>query len=195
MTDDEEEVPTRSITLPQAKSDKRVVLGATLGWVVTIGLALALTFGINAWVLQVYSIPSESMIPTLLVGDRVVVSKLSTDPGRGDIVVFERPANDPAGPGDPEVLIKRVIGLPGETVTAQAGVVYINGSPLQEDYLPEGVVTLITGEIKVGDNQLLMLGDNRTNSKDGRVFGPIDKSLVVGRAIFRIWPFSRAGGL
>jgi len=195
VTDDEEEVPTRSITLPQAKSDKRVVLGATLGWVVTIGLALALTFGINAWVLQVYSIPSESMIPTLLVGDRVVVSKLSTDPGRGDIVVFERPANDPAGPGDPEVLIKRVIGLPGETVTAQAGVVYINGSPLQEDYLPEGVVTLITGEIKVGDNQLLMLGDNRTNSKDGRVFGPIDKSLVVGRAIFRIWPFSRAGGL
>ena len=163
--------------------------------VVTIGLALALTFGINAWVLQVYSIPSESMVPTLLVGDRVVVSKLSTDPGRGDIVVFERPANDPAGPGDPEVLIKRVVGLPGETVTAQAGVVYINGSPLQENYLPEGVVTLITGEIKVGDNQLLMLGDNRTNSKDGRVFGPIDKSLVVGRAIFRIWPLGRAGGL
>lgn len=181
------------MTLPEAK--KKWVLGAAVGWVVTIGLALAVTLGINAWVLQVYSIPSESMVPTLLVGDRVVVSKLSTDPGRGDIVVFERPPNDPAGPGDPAVLIKRVIGLPGETLTAQAGVVYIDGKPLQEDYLPEGMITLISGDIKVGPGQLLMMGDNRTNSKDGRVFGPISKDLIVGRAIFRIWPFGRIGGL
>lgn len=190
---DDEEAPGRSVTLPEAK--KKWVLGAAVGWVVTIGLALAVTLGINAWVLQVYSIPSESMVPTLLVGDRVVVSKLSTDPGRGDIVVFERPPNDPAGPGDPAVLIKRVIGLPGETLTAQAGVVYIDGKPLQEDYLPEGMITLISGDIKVGPGQLLMMGDNRTNSKDGRVFGPISKDLIVGRAIFRIWPFGRIGGL
>src|SRR5690606_12566340 len=98
---------------------------------------------VKTWVLQVYSIPSTSMVPTLEVGDRVVVSKLETDPGRGDIVVFDRPPTAPGAPDDPDVLIKRVIGMPGESVSSREGKVYVNGDLLEESYLPEGTVTQI----------------------------------------------------
>src|SRR5690606_11193607 len=126
----------RSITLPQAP-DRRTRFRGLLSWVLTIVIALGITFVIKTWVLQVYSIPSTSMVPTLEIGDRVVVSKLEKDPGRGDIVVFERPPTAPAAPGDPDVLIKRVIGLPGERVTSRDGRVYVDGNLLQEDYLPD----------------------------------------------------------
>lgn len=167
-----------------------------LSWLITIVIAVVLTLVVKTWLFQAYSIPSASMVPTLEIGDRVVVSKLNRDPGRGDIVVFNRPANDPPAPGDPEVLIKRVIGLPGETVSAQDGRVTVNGRALEERYLPTGVRTdEFPAPITVGADQLLVLGDNRGSSKDGRFFGPIPKSSVVGRAVFRIWPPSRLGTL
>ena len=168
-----------------------------MSWVVTIAIALALTFVVKTWVFQAYSIPSDSMVPTLIQHDRVLVSKLNTDPGRGDIIVFKRPANDPGGPNDPEVLIKRVIGLPGETITAQDGDVYINGKKLIEDYLPKAYAdkTVIQTAITVESGKLLVLGDNRGISLDGRTFGTISKDLIVGRAVLRIWPPSRMGSL
>ena len=167
-----------------------------MGWAVTIAVAVVLTVVVKSFILQAYSIPSESMVPTLNVGDRVVVFRLNKDPARGDIVVFDRPADDPkTDPSEPDVLIKRVIGLPGETIESRDGKVYVDGKKLVEDYLPDGTDTSITTPITVPKGELLVLGDNRQHSFDGRFFGPIDKKLIVGRAIARIWPFSRIGGL
>lgn len=166
------------------------------GWVATVLIALALTVVIKTFVFQAYSIPSESMVPTLEVGDYVLVSKLGGDPGRGDIVVFARPANDPkTSPDDPDVLIKRVIGLPGETIDSADGAVVVDGRRLDESYLPEGTTTEFDESITVPAEQILVLGDNRSQSLDGRSFGPIPQEDVVGRGFLRFWPFSRMGGL
>lgn len=181
-------LPAQRPTVPSRRRN-------VIGWVITIVVAVGFTLIVRTWVFQAYSIPSTSMVPTLEVSDRVVVSKLNRDPGRGDIIVFDRPANDPAEPGEPSVLIKRVIGLPGETVTAVDGRVQVDGHRLEETYLPAGTLTEFEHPIKVSDGQLLVLGDNRSVSKDGRVFGPIEKSSVIGRAVFRIWPISRLGTL
>jgi signal peptidase I len=177
---------------PQPHSLKRTILS----WAITIVIAVVATLCVRAWVFEQYSIPSGSMIPTLQIGDRVIVSKLNKTPGRGDVVVFNRPANDPpASAEDPKVLIKRVIGLPGETVEARNGKVYVDGKPLDESYLPKGTETTIAKPITVPKGEILVLGDNRTFSQDGRYFGPIPESLIVGRAILRIWPLSRFGTL
>jgi signal peptidase I len=165
-------------------------------WGLTILIAVAATLGVRAFVFEQYSIPSTSMVPTLEVGDRVIVSKLNRTPGRGDVVVFDRPPNDPANSSsDPKVLIKRVIGLSGETVEARDGQVYVDGKALEETYLPDGTVTSIDEPIEVPEGEILVLGDNRGVSQDGRFFGPIDEDLIVGRAIWRVWPLGRLGGL
>lgn len=182
--------------LPPPRDDTRVSRRRNLiGWVFTIIVAVGFTLIVRTWVFQAYSIPSTSMVPTLEVSDRVVVSKLNRDPGRGDIVVFDRPVDDPAAPGEPSVLIKRVIGLPGETIDAVDGQVRVDGHRLEESYLPAGVTTEFEHPIEVGRDEILVLGDNRSVSKDGRVFGPVKQSSVIGRAIFRIWPLSRLGSL
>ncbi len=166
------------------------------GWVATVLVAVALTVLIRTFVFQAYSIPSESMVPNLDVGDYVLVSKLSRDPGRGDIVVFQRPANDPkTSPDDPDVLIKRVIGLPGETIDAADGTVVVDGREIDEDYLPDGTFTNFDEPVTVPADELLVLGDNRSQSLDGRSFGTIPEDDVVGRAFVRFWPVSRIGGL
>ena len=166
-------------------------------WAITIAVALALTLVVKFWVFQAYSIPSESMVPTLEIDDRVLVSRLNRDPGRGDVMVFRRPANDPkTRPDDPDVLIKRVIGLPGDVVTAtETGRVVVDGRELDEPYLPTGTFTAIGSPITVGAGQYLMLGDNRSRSQDGRFFGTISGDLFVGRAFLRFWPTSRLGGI
>jgi signal peptidase I len=136
----------------------------------------------------------------LKVNDRVLVNKLSYklhDVHRQDVVVFERPPKEL----DLSIkdLIKRVIGLPGDVVSFTDGKVLVNGEPLDEPYLAPGIRTEPkepTGNsITVPPGQVLVLGDNRTNSTDGRFFGPIDQKLIVGRAFVIVWPFSRAGGL
>lgn len=137
-------------------------------------------------------IPSASMEPTLMVHDRVFVNKLSYDVGsihRGDIIVFKRPPNEP----DPTIhnLIKRVIGLPGDTLEAQDGVVYVNGKILSEPYLPPGTITDDLPPTTVPPGQLFVMGDNRGDSEDSRYFGTINKNLVVGKSEARVWPLSR----
>ena len=175
---------------------RRARTSGIVSWAVTIGIAVLITLLVKAFVLQAYSIPSESMVPTLLVNDRVIVFQLDKDPARGDIVVFNRPPTDPkTSESDPDVLIKRVIGLPGDVVESKDGAVYVNGQRLVEPYLPEGVRTDINAPITVPAGRLLVLGDNRGVSYDGRRFGPIDKGLVIGRAVARIWPLSRLSGL
>jgi signal peptidase I len=119
------------------------------------------------------------------------------DVHRGDIIVFEKPPGENATTEDGRPikdLIKRVIGLPGETVTLRGGNVFVDGRQLDESYLPDGTETNpICGtrtEFKVPEGHVLVFGDNRTNSTDGRCFGPIDEDTIVGRAFFRFWPLN-----
>ena len=174
-------------------------LRVVVEWVVIVGVAVALALLLKLLVVQSFAIPSESMYPTLTTGDRVLVNKLAYDAHdihRGDVVVFRRPEGAPAsGPNPPEDLIKRVIGLPGETITATNGVVFVNGRELREPYVAKGAVTLDLDPVTVPGGHIFVMGDNRQHSADSRVFGPVSEKLVIGRAFSRIWPASRVGFL
>ena len=163
-----------------------------LEWVIVLVVALAVAVGIRALVVQTFFIPSASMEPTLMIGDRILVDKLSYhlhDVHRGDMVVFGRPPGERSSE-DIKDLVKRVIGLPGETISSANGGVVINGKPLKESWLPPGTVTTNIAPFKVPKGEYFVLGDNRTNSQDSRYFGPIPRSLIVGRVVMRIWPLS-----
>jgi len=178
---------------------------------VLIATAMIIAFAIKSLVAQAFFIPSGSMIPQLQVGDRVVVSKIAYrlhDPRRGDIVVFDSPNQvvpkddaslpekvvkgilESVGLSTPstEEYIKRVIGLPGEKVEGHDGRVYVDGRELIEPYLPQGPTTRDFSPVTLGEGQLWVMGDNRENSSDSRVFGPIAESTVVGRAFVKVWP-------
>ncbi len=176
-----------------------------LEWLILVVAALAIAFLIKTFLFQAFYIPSGSMEPTLKIGDRVLVNKLSYDlhdVHRGDIIVFSAPPS--ARSGGIDDLVKRAIGLPGDTVTTRPdGSVYINGRRLSEPYLPKDTPTTMTsippgcgapadGSVGcvVPKGDLFMLGDNRTESKDGRFFGPIPQSSIVGRVFVRIWPLN-----
>lgn len=158
-------------------------------WAVVIVGAILVAFLVKTFLVQAFEIPSPSMEMTLVKGDRVLVNKLSYevhDVHRGDILVFERPE----GESDSQItdLIKRVIALPGETVEAQNGQILIDGEPLDEPYLDEGVTTGDFDPVTIPEGQYFMMGDNRGDSRDSRFFGPIAEETIVGRAFFRVWP-------
>ncbi len=160
-------------------------------------LVAALVAGSLRWfVVGAYEIPSESMTPTLQVGDRILVNKLSYrahDPRRGDVIVFDRPPA--AGPG-PEQLIKRVVGLPGEVVDLKDGVVTIDGRDLREPYLlQDGSLSSMDAPVQVPRGMVFVMGDHRSDSTDSRVFGPVLESSIVGRAFVVVWPTRRVSYL
>ncbi len=172
------------------KRGLRRIFGPNL-FAVVISVAVAVL--IRVFVFQSFFIPSGSMIPTLQVGDRIVVSKLAFDLGsvrEGDIVVFRRPAADTVDPGI-EDLVKRVIGLPGQTIWSSKGHVYINGKMLSEPYLPPGDLTYHLKRQTIPKGEYFLMGDNRGNSYDSRYFGPVPGSLFVGKVVLRFYPFSR----
>jgi signal peptidase I len=165
-------------------------------WLLVLGATLTLFVVVRMVVIQAYWIPSGSMENTLLVGDRVMVNKLSYklhDVHRGDVVVFERPE----GVRKDEIkdLIKRVVALPGENVQAKDGQLYIDGHLLSEPYLKEPASVADFGPVLVPTGSVFVMGDNRRNSSDSRVFGPIKQSSIVGRAFVRFWPVTRFGSL
>jgi signal peptidase I len=169
-------------------------------WGAIVVVAVLAALLLRAFVVQPYYIPSGSMEPTLHVGDKVLVNKLSYNfhpVHRGDIVVFKTPPDDNS-PGIKD-LIKRVIGLPGETIwSGPSGAIFINGRQLSEPWLsPEARANpgppIQRMVIPAGD--YFVMGDNRSNSTDSRMFGPISKGLIVGRAFLRVWPLSRLGTL
>jgi signal peptidase I len=158
-------------------------------WLLIIGVTIVVTLVVKALLFQAFFIPSGSMEPTLKPGDRVLVAKTAYTIHRGDIIVFKKPPTDNADISD---LIKRVIGLPGDTISARGGYVYIDGRKLAEPWLPkvDQGVTSAFGPEKVPSGDYFVMGDNRTNSDDSRFIGPIPKSLVVGKMFLRIWPLS-----
>ena len=192
--------PPQEVEPPEGPGRPNRNLRLTLEWVGVVVLALVAAFLVKTFVLQTFFIPSASMEPTLNIGDRVFVNKLAYSfhsVHRGDVVVFTLPPGESAGTGVDD-LIKRVIGLPGETVEARQGRIYINGRPLAEPWLPKGVspvAGLPLEKTRVPPNDYFLMGDNRGNSSDSRHFGPIPGNLIVGRAFVRIWPFSRLGFL
>jgi len=155
-------------------------------------VAVAVAFGVRAYVAQTYFIPSASMEPTLMIGDRILVNKVSYHlhgVGRGDIVVFATPPKEVADTAIKD-LVKRVIGLPGDVISSQGGRVLIDGRPLREPWLPRGTVTTAIHTQKVPPHEYFVMGDYRSDSQDSRFFGPISRSLIVGRVVLRIWPLS-----
>ena len=143
--------------------------------------------------MEVHGASSE---PTLQEGDRFIIDKISyrfDTPSRGDFVVIQSPQN-------PDVdFIKRIIGLPGEIISLQAGSVFINRNQLIEAYLPARVVTTPGSCLPEGKNLLIpagyyfVMGDNRSHSSDSRSFCSIEGSKIIGRAVFRWWPPGRVG--
>ncbi len=190
---------------PKPHSPRRIILE----WVVIVAVAVLAALILRAFVVEPFTIPSGSMEPTLEVHDRLLVNKLSYrfhGVHRGDIVVFKKPPHENT-PGVTD-LVKRVIGLPGEVISAHNGQVYINGRYLPEPWLPKvdqgitvfpshirGCLTSPPGSCRIPAGKYMMLGDNRTDSTDSRSFGPVSKGLFIGRAFILVWPPSRIGFL
>ena len=173
----------------------------------TIGLSLLLAFGIRTFVAEARFIPTASMVPTLLVDDRLIIDKVSYrlhEPRHGDIVVFN-PTKTLKQRFD-NAFIKRVIGIPGDTIEINNGNVILNGKTLIEPYTATENSTSVEACVYSGfetpylsktqvipDKHYLVLGDNRQNSLDGRCWGLVAHEDLVGRAVFRFWPIPRLG--
>ena len=172
-----------------------------VGWILTVGLAIALSLIIRAFVAHAFHVESGSMEPTLAPSDRILVNKLSSNPSRGDLVVFGRPDGD---------LVKRVVALEGETVYIfDDGVVGIDDSYLEEPYLSAGTGTFVRAAIPncdpaepleraaacaVPEGHVFVLGDNRSVSFDSRSFGPVPRDDLIGIATFQFWPLGDLRG-
>jgi signal peptidase I len=178
--------------------------------------ALVIAVLIKTFLVQPFWIPSESMLDTIHVNDRVMVNKLAFrlgEPERGDIVVFRDPGEPEIDESIPEAvirsvleavgvrtrgaddLIKRVIGLPGDTITISDDQLHVNGTAISEPYLDEDVTMPDAGPFEVGEDEVFVMGDNREFSFDSRRFGNIELDAIVGRAFVIIWPPSNFGGL
>jgi signal peptidase I len=183
--------------------------------VVTLLMAVAIAYCVQAWIVKPYRIPSRSMTDTLLVSDRILAARFLyhlKDPSRGDIIVFQ-----PNGKGGQAflsdtvadtVFVKRLIGLPGEIVGAQGGNVYvcIKGStpdvtrPISQTpgchFLDEPYKSSQQddfGPQQIPDDRYFMMGDNRADSDDSRNWGPITRDQIIGRAFMTYWPLNRIG--
>lgn len=159
-------------------------------------VALLLAFLIRTFVAEPRFIPSESMVPTLLVGDRLVVEKISYHfhpPATGEIVVFAPPdALQAEGYTKEQVFIKRIIGRAGQTIEVKQGKVYRDGKPLTENYIAQQP----NYEMSVADipqGTLFVMGDNRNYSNDSHIWGFLPEENIIGRAVFRFWPLDRFG--
>lgn len=182
---------------PEKKNTASGVIKELLSWIFTIAAAVALALFLNQVVLINATIPSGSMENTIMEGDRLLGFRLAYktgDPKRGDIIIFKYPDKEE------ENYIKRVIGLPGETVEIRDAQIYINGSetPLEEEYLKEEwVVETGPYTFEVPEDCYLVLGDNRNNSKDARywVNTYVAKDKILGKAWFRYYPLDNMGVL
>jgi signal peptidase I len=144
---------------------------------------------LRLFVLQSFFVPSCSMWPTLRPGDRMLVLKVGDSLSRGAIVVFTRPSRDISAPPD-EDLVKRIIGLPKETIWSRNNTVYINGKPLAQPWLPRQEQDALGAPIRrqrIPAGDYFMLGDNRGDSYDSRYWGPIPGSTIIGRVMLVVW--------
>lgn len=204
---------------PPAMPKKSFFFSTKVGWqeaAKTVGLSLLLAFGIRSFVAEARFIPSGSMEPTLQIHDRLIIDKVTyqfNPPQRGDIIVFHPPqtlrkqADQQGDVLQMDTIIKRVIGIPGDRLELKDGAVYRNQVKIQEQYVAHKAKTsvqvcppslsqsfLALPQV-VPANHYLVLGDNRLNSYDGRCWGLVSQSDLLGRAVFRYWPVHRIGNL
>jgi signal peptidase I len=168
--------------------------GGVVEFLVILLVSFALVFGfVRPFVVEAFYIPSESMVPTLRVGDRVLVNKFIyrfTEPQRGDIIVFR------SVEGDNEDLIKRVVGVPGDKIAVRRGKLFVNGEPQKEPYVNKKYPDRSYFAPKtVPKDHVFVMGDNRANSRDSRFFGPVPDENIEGEAFLRFWPLHRFGSL
>jgi signal peptidase I len=171
-------------------------------WLIIIVAALAVSFVMRTFVVQTFYIPSASMEPTLQIGDRIIVSKLSVNLGtinRGDIVVFKAPPAEHCGEVVTD-LVKRVIGLPGDYLTSKGNTIYVGTSPsaevaLNETWTHTEPLGTPIGNVHVPAHSYFVMGDNHADSCDSRMWGSVPKSDIIGKVFLRIWPLSRVGFL
>ena len=166
--------------------------GGFVEYVVILLISFALVFGfVRPFVMEAFWIPSGSMIPTLQINDRVLVNKFIyrfTEPERGDIVVFESVDNSE------QDLIKRVVGLPGDEISVRSGKLFVNGEPQEESYVNQKLPDVsFFAKTTVPKDHVFVMGDNRANSQDSRVFGPLPEENIEGEAFLRFWPPGRIG--
>jgi signal peptidase I len=180
-------------------------------------VALAVAVMIKTFLIQPFYVPSESMLPTIEVNDRVMISKLNyqfADPERGDIVVFISPFNDEIDnesfidsvvrhvleavgirTASADDLIKRVVAVGGDTVEVKGGYLIVNGLQINEPYLMSHGPMPDFGALVVPPESVFVMGDNRAVSYDSRKFGAIPEDDLLGEAVVRIWPLSRLGSI
>ena len=170
-------------------------------WAIIIAVAAVVWFLLTRFVVFTCHVPTPSMVPTIQLEDHIVVDRLFYKMGslqRGDIIVFKAPEH-PGIEKDKwgELMVKRLIGLPGETVEWKNGYVWIDGQALNEPYVidPEGRTIGWFGPVTVPEGSYFVMGDNRENSGDSRSWGVLDQKRVEGRVWIRYWPFDRFGGL
>ncbi len=199
-----------------AEKREKSTLGSIVELVIIVAVALGLALGIQAFLIKPYRIPSESMVPTLQVGQRVLVNRLGThfgDPHVGDILVFHPPKGAEANqcgaplhagqactlPTNQEAdvnYIKRVVGEPGDTISIVGGHVIRNGKREKDSYIAQcggAPGCTLPKPFKVAAGHWFMMGDNRGASDDSRFWGPVPKSWIIGRAFATYWPIDRIG--
>jgi len=190
-------VTSTSETSPPQKEGKSSLGKQVWDNLQVIAIALTLALLLRFFVAEPRFIPSDSMIPTLEIGDRLVVEKVSYHfhpPQPGDIIVFQPPQQlQIQGYLQGQAFIKRVMGVPGQTIAVQNGQVYINNSPIQEDYIAESP-NYTLDPVTVPQDYLFVMGDNRNNSNDSHVWGFLPQKNVIGHALFRFYPLKRWGG-
>ena len=183
--------------IPRRKRNRRQRL--LIEWGTIAALAVILAVVVRTFVFQAYYIPSGSMLPTLGIGDRILLDKLFFSPSKvhtGDIIVFSRPPAAICGIGEKD-LVKRVIGTPGETLSSRGNTVYIDGRPMAQPYLPTGAALgpPITTQTIYGETlprvippgEFFVMGDNRTNSCDSRYWGYVSANEIVGKVVLDWW--------
>jgi signal peptidase I len=166
--------------------------GGVLEFLIILVVSFVLVFGfVRPFVVEAFWIPSASMVPTLKYGDRVLVNKFIyrfTEPERGDVIVFK------SVQGDDQDLIKRVVGVPGDEITVRGGRLFVNGEPQREPYVNKKFPDRsFYAPTTVPKDHIFAMGDNRANSQDSRVFGPVPKENIEGEAFLRFWPPGRIG--
>jgi len=178
------------INKEDAKPARKRSVIAELAESIVIAVILALV--IRLFILEPFYIPSGSMLPTLEIGDRIIVCKFIykyglDDPARGDVIVFRYPV-DPS-----RNFIKRIIAVGGETVAVRDNKLYINGEVVPEPYLPAGLEFSDFGPLYVPPGSYFVMGDNRNHSEDSRKWGFLYRDLIIGKAVIIYWQLERLG--
>lgn len=180
----------------------RKISGVFLDFIETIIIALSIFLVVYLFFMQPHQVNGDSMVPNFENGEYLLTDKITyrmRNPERGEVVVFHAPPTAQCAEGTGCDFIKRIIGLPGETVEVKNNHFYINGSVLNEGYLPQDFKTqaghFTQRAISLGPDEYFVVGDNRSYSSDSRGWGPILKENIVGRAFFRYWPLQNIGTL